>query len=274
MTADFNSNVVYLASCLFNKHPLFAVELSDIFAKNKVHWNIIHDTKEIWCRDYMPIQIDKDKFIKFRYNLDLTDGLDKRLDTDENVCKICDELGVGYTQSDIFLDGGNCVISENSVIFTDKIFSENKDINSNELVIKLKQLFNRKVVIIPQEPYDPLGHADGMIKFKNNDTVILNKYPNSESYNNIRRTLREYDFNIELFPYGAEYKQQDAFGYYINYLQLSNFILIPRFTDEKDDLAVLKAKELFPNHSVESISCIDISELGGVLNCITWAINL
>lgn len=274
MNADFKSNKLYIASCLFNKHPIFAKELVDIFARNNVNWNIIPNTREIWCQDYMPIQIDNDKFIKFKYNLDLTDGLDKRLDDDERIYDICDKLRINYTKSDIFLDGGNCMISEDSVIITDKLFDENPNIDTQELLVKLKLLFNRRVCIIPKEPYDMLGHADGMLKFINNYSVLLNDYPKTEEYKSIKKTLRDYDYNVTLFPYGGKYKQEDAFGYYINFIQLNNFILVPIFADKLDENAIIMAKQLFPNYIVESISCIDISELGGVLNCITWAINI
>ncbi len=274
MNADFKANKVYVASCLFDKHPIFAKELVNIFAINDVKWDIIPGTKEIWCRDYMPIQIDKNKFVKFRYNLNLTDGLDSRLDGDETIYDVCDKLRLNYCKTDIYLDGGNCMISEDSVIITDKVFQQNPKYNTQELLIKLKVIFNRRICIIPQEPYDKLGHADGMLKFGNNGTIILNDYPLTEEYKPIRKTLRDYDYNLYSFPYGANYDQGDAFGYYINFLQLNNFILIPKFADILDDTALNTAKRLFPKYNVQSISCIDISELGGVLNCITWTINV
>ena len=48
--------------------------------------NFLNATKDIWCRDYMPVQIEKGKFIQFRYEPSyLVDDLEPQSDPIE-VC--------------------------------------------------------------------------------------------------------------------------------------------------------------------------------------------
>jgi agmatine deiminase len=63
-----------------------------------------------------------------------------------------------------------------------------------------------------------------------------------------------------------------AHGYYINYLQMENLIVVPTFGLKEDDQALKKMEELFPGQTVIGINSRDIAEKGGVLNCITWNI--
>jgi len=52
----------------------------------------------------------------------------------------------------------------------------NSEYEKEELIYKLSKLLDAKVIIIPREPYDKLGHADGIVKFINEDNIFLNEY--------------------------------------------------------------------------------------------------
>ncbi|GAB6044508.1 hypothetical protein JCM11957_01060 [Caminibacter profundus] len=58
---------------------------------------------------------------------------------------------------------------------TDKIFSENPSIERNKLIEKIKNLLEvDELIIIPKQPWDMFGHTDGLIRFIDENTVLVN----------------------------------------------------------------------------------------------------
>ena len=63
MIADYETNVVYFSSWLEKEYPKIYIDLVTVLKKNNVAYDIIPCTNDIWCRDYMPVQIDEDRFL-------------------------------------------------------------------------------------------------------------------------------------------------------------------------------------------------------------------
>ncbi len=148
----------------------------------------------------MPIQIDGNRFLKYTYHPDylkpkayqhLLSNVDSIIQKNNPIFE-----NLQVTESNLILDGGNIVRSKNIAILTNKIFSENyqknvsdlKTISENQkqkVVDNLKtQLEVEKVIIIPRLPGDWLGHSDGMIRFYNEKTVLMNNWRAHKSYSN------------------------------------------------------------------------------------------
>ncbi|EOR96410.1 hypothetical protein ADIARSV_0410 [Arcticibacter svalbardensis MN12-7] len=70
MIQDKESNLLYLADCLPKKNPIFFKAFEQLLQDNHTPFNLIPDTKDIWAVDYMPIQLEVNKFIRFIYNPD------------------------------------------------------------------------------------------------------------------------------------------------------------------------------------------------------------
>jgi len=80
-------------------------------------------------------------------------------------------------QSDLVVDGGNIVRLKNRIICTDKIYSENKKWSELAVRAELRRCLEvDEIIVIPCEPYDIIGHADGMVQFIDDKTVLLNDY--------------------------------------------------------------------------------------------------
>jgi len=64
----------------------------------------------------------------------------------------------------------------------------------------------------------------------------------------------------------------NAIGVYVNYLEVSNLIVLPVFEVEgnKDAEAIAAFKQIFPDKIIEVINFNDVALEGGVLNCSTW----
>ena len=70
MITDNHTNRVYFSSLLPEKCPVLNAHIVDALRKRGIPFTYLKGTKDIWCRDYMPIQIEKDRFVFYRYTPD------------------------------------------------------------------------------------------------------------------------------------------------------------------------------------------------------------
>ncbi|WP_010662372.1 hypothetical protein [Marinilabilia salmonicolor] len=70
MINDENTNKLYLADTLPAKYPAFYKEFSELLEKCGMDHQLLNGTKDIWARDYMPIQVEKNRLVKFQYTPD------------------------------------------------------------------------------------------------------------------------------------------------------------------------------------------------------------
>ncbi len=124
----------------------------------------------------MPIQVDSSKFVRFVYNPSYLKSK-KIQKTISDVDEICEQIGIETIKSNIVLDGGNVTRTTDKVIMTDRIFIENPNYNRKQLIKELHDLFQvDKLFLVPEQPKDFTGHSDGMVRFIDEQTVIINDY--------------------------------------------------------------------------------------------------
>jgi len=70
MITDSQTNKLYLADCLPEKQPAFYSRFKSVLEKCNILPEFLPNTKDIWVKDYMPIQIDTNSFVQFVYNPD------------------------------------------------------------------------------------------------------------------------------------------------------------------------------------------------------------
>ena len=75
MIAEWETNHLFLSDRLEMKEPALFASLCSIF--NGV--TIIPGTADIWCRDFMPIQIEENKYCQFVYDPDYFEEDDRHL---------------------------------------------------------------------------------------------------------------------------------------------------------------------------------------------------
>jgi agmatine deiminase len=313
MITDHETNKLYLSDCfqkrVYDKYytpetqkgfNAFFERFHDILIQHGIDPDFLPGTKDIWARDYMPIQVSQDRFVEFRYDPDYLQGKKYRpLKTYPDY--VCDLIGRKTKKTDIVLDGGNVIKGKNRVIMCSKIYNENPRYKQVELLSKLKELFEiEEIIIIPTYPDDLLGHADGLIRLVNDQIYLINDYDlneesaktknfivNFEAEINRKFGGTEHVHRIPYYPYDnlkADGKpdMDSAIGLYINYLQIETKVFVPQFKElEKQDSevdlnqkAILKFKEAFPDeHTVIPVYCDEIAREGGVLNCISWNIK-
>lgn len=273
--------VVHFSGLMAKRYPETCKRLTDILNRYGIPFVFLKGTKDIWCRDYMPIQTPSGKLVQFKY--DPSYLKDPQYSDSRSDVRYVDEINhITPVFSDINLDGGNVVMYGNKAVVTDRIFSENPNWPRKELLAELSRQLECEIIIIPayKPDYDFTGHADGMMRFVDNDTVLVNNLDQDFKYMReaIIKALDKANLKYVNFPW-FEHKIKDkpghAVGIYLNYLEVGDLIVMPVFgvAGNKDTEALAKLKEVFPDRTIETINYNDIALEGGLLNCTTWILR-
>lgn len=243
--------------------------LLEALEKSSTAFQFVHNTKDIWMRDFMPVRTKSGRYVSFRYApsyLNRTPDLRTEFSRD-----IAPQLDISVTCCDVNLDGGNVVFSPsgNLAIISDRIFSENPFCDEAALVRELELLLEARIIIIPSLKSDMTGHADGMVRFVDETTVVGNRTNHKYGLEQrIRRVLTCHGLNVIDFPYFSE-GWSSAAGCYLNFLETEKNIFLPVFGCEADKEAK-KAAEIIFNKPIIPVNIREIAEDGGGLNCISW----
>lgn len=235
-----------------------------------IKYKLLNNTRDIWLRDFMPVKTKSGKYVSFRYEPSYLDGFPElRTDFRIDIAPNLDFKNFVYT--DINLDGGNVVFppSKETVVISDRVFTENLNYSSAELVQELEKLLEARVIIIPSLHSDMTGHADGMVRFVDENTVVTNAPLSPYGFETkVKKSLQNYGFNVIDFPYFYS-KGDSAVGCYLNFLETEQAIFLPVFGVDTDNEAINKAKSTF-NKIIIPVNINEIAKYGGVLNCISW----
>lgn len=269
---------VYLSSLLKERFPETCENLLTILNKHNVKHKFLEGTKDIWCRDYMPVITEYSQLIQFKYDPGYLKDTPEHIASRSDVGEIQFKNGIKAQKSEINLDGGNVLICGGRAIISSKVFTENPGLSEEEIKSELAKLLGCEIIIIPIIKTDFTGHADGMVRFVDKNTILGNDLTAEYKYwrEGMKKVLAEYNLtyiDVPFFEDKAHPKHKDsAIGVYVNYLELNNLIVIPVFGHEKDAEAVDVIRKAFPNKQIETIDYSDVALEGGLLNCTTWVL--
>ncbi|MBC5772796.1 agmatine deiminase family protein [Pontibacter sp. KCTC 32443] len=284
MITDQETNFVYFSSLITERLELHAFwySLEKTLHKAGINYGFIQNTGDIWCRDYMPLQINKNEFTQFTFDPGyLKTKKYKHLRTDTDKITYHPTVKTNTSNSPVVLDGGNLVRSKNSVVLTNVILQDN-DIPQEELVQKLKQtLLVEHVHLLPKQPYDFTGHADGMVRFLDDHTLLVaNHSTESASWKaKYQKALASTGLKLIDFPaVASDVKNSEgdytALGCYINFAWIGSTILFPQFDLPEDVAALQEAKKILKGYKLIPVPAAELAMGGGVLNCVTWNIKV
>ena len=280
MIADHETNVVFVADTLEREFPAVYSGLGEILGRHDIPLRIIPGTRSVWCRDYMPIQVSEDQFVQFRYEPDYLTGSYRYLRADGRIGPTLPWMK-GCRRSKIVLDGGNVVGRGDRAIVTDKVFRENPGLSRLGLVVALKsELGLAELIVIPQEPDDPIGHSDGMFSWLGERSVLINDYSTvSESFRRrIRQILDRYRVDLVELPYQPQPDVRDgiptAAGNWMNFLRIRDLVIVPTFGMKRDERALGVLRDVHRGSAVETLECRELAEEGGLIHCVTWQARL
>jgi agmatine deiminase len=65
---DWQTNHVYFSGMLRRRHRRVSASLASMLELIGTAVGTIPKTKDIWCREFMPVQVDEDTFCQFKYD--------------------------------------------------------------------------------------------------------------------------------------------------------------------------------------------------------------
>lgn len=268
---------ICIADTLPKRHPVLQQALAAALAAANETLTTLPDTRDIWARDYMPVPTPSGKLVRFRYAPDYLRGKKWRhLVTD--AASVCQQLGLATHETKLILDGGNVVRGPGKVIPTDKVLRENPHIPPAQLTKELAQLLEAdQVILLPADPQDFTGHADGIVHFLDEHTVLVNDYRQEKNnfWPRLRAALRVARLEWVPLPYNpyCNSSKVDAAGVYTNFLSTKHKILAPIFGQKEDEPTLRQLEQAFPTHHIQPINCRELAREGGLLHCVTWTVS-
>lgn len=298
MITDKETNKVYFSVRLRDFAPEFAEKLERILSNNGVGYEFIEDsysrkdieekypvfnTLDIWCRDYMPIQVSEQRYVHFHYFPEYLLDTKKYRATITNSIRVELMLKLDCDNLNLILDGGNVIKTDDSVIITSKVYQDNAPLSKEEINARLVKAFGVPVIIIDWnegDKYDYLGHADGIVRYVGNYIVLMPNPAFSDGKEDLylKKVVMQLakHFTVEYLPsVSSDAKSKELNWGYINFLRVGNFILVPIFNINDDTMIMnfFNTSNLFDGCRIEFIDCSKIAKADGVLNCISWTVK-
>lgn len=282
---DSETNEVYFSPWLNDEkegHPQFYEHLKNVLNDCSIELKELKCTNDYWARDYMPIQLGKKEFVRYRYYPDYLmrskNPKDAELRTD--CTKVLRGMGFVCHPTDEIIDGGNMVACGPYIVMTDKVFTENgHKIGDVDYKNFLESELGHPIIIIPWQKHgeDVLGHSDGFVKWCGGNSILMgnhgDQYPEEAAA--IRHILEKYGFEVTEMRFANKVgsPRTDLNWAYINFLQVGNKIIMPIFNINEDAIAWQYLHEAFPDCEIHQIEMAEVAEEGGALHCISWNIR-
>lgn len=273
---ETTGKTVYMSELLKSRYPETCKNLTDILEKHNIKYAFLKGTKDIWCRDYMPVITESGKLIQFKYDPSYLKGKYEWEESRSVTKEVCRLNGIKAQFSDINIDGGNVLICGGRAILSDRIFSENPGYEKDVLVKELSSLLECEIIIIPAINEDFTGHADGMVRFVDRNTILGNRLADEYKYwqKGMQKVLDTHNLKFIDVPFLTDMKDRkypnSAIGIYVNFLEVDNLIVAPKFGRDEDREVVAILQRAFPEKQIETINYNEVAREGGLLNCTTW----
>lgn len=294
MILDSDTNLVYFSKRIL-KYPN-GIDIVKQLDEHGVFVDFIPSTRDVWARDYMPVQIADNKYIGYEYCPDYLYPNYTSLITNQS--RVCDEMEIDTVPTGLIIDGGNIVKTSKGIIMIDKVFRENNHFSKIELINRLENTFCSEIIFLPWDRSEYYGHADGVVREISTGKVLMtNYYRFSKKYARQFENILSLHFDVEVLDYDVEKPHRNNWCY-INFLRVGNKIFLPQLTPmrrlvgeecnianrkteyvptgrivEDDALAVEQFERLFSDCEIILVSCPKIVDKGGALNCISWNVK-
>lgn len=278
MVTDFQCNRVYFSDRLQGLAPVTYAGLVAALEKHGVAYRLLSNTNDVWCRDYMPIQVKAGELRGFTYDPDYLQDTEELLATRTDGNDVCRVMGLEVKMPSIplVIDGGNVIRCDDKVIMVEKVFRENP-YSVAETAKAIEEHFNAELVVLPWDEYEIYGHADGLVRYVGEGRVLLTNYDryNKGVTRKVMDVLQQHFADVYKLEYDVP-KQHKYNWAYINWLQTDNVLLIPSFGCPEDEQVLEQILALLPMYKgrVEMVPAKDLICHEGCLNCASWTVRV
>lgn len=272
---------------LIKKYQDVWVQIESALISENECYSFLQNTADIWVRDFMPFQRADGCIVIYQYNPDYLQGKDSKFITK------CDAILEGLVYSDgkissqplplpfvyqtnLVIDGGNLIKckdkhNKDCIILTTKVLYENRGLTHSQIIHELEEVFKAEVILINWDCYEVFGHSDGMVRNIGDGRLLLNCYSDMDSRLGVALKKAFSDrFDLYELNYGKNFRNKS--WCHLNYLELTNSILVPVANIPSDSMALKQIEDLTGKKCIP-ISMDRIVKEGGGMHCISGMLD-
>ena len=232
-------------------------EIEDLFPEGTLMQAEVYD---IWMRDFSAINpLDP---VQFAYAPAAQAGdAAAAKEVQDSFNSFLRTTGLSPKSTPLILDGGNVVDNHKGrVVVTDR-FLEDNNLTYEEGKAELKKHLNAtEVAIVPNDDPEGLAHADGMLMFVEENTILLNEYQDQVFLNEVKDEL-EFSFpGIKIVTVPVDF---------LNAVLTNETIYIPTFGNQLDE-EVLQIVRENTTKNVVPVPASRVCHMGGSVRCLSW----
>jgi len=256
---------------------------------------VVNFWDEIWLRDCMG-HYDGTQIYKPNYSPNYC-NLAQETTYYRNINKLTKRILAETLSSNIIdiplnIDGGNFVHNTKAVFMTNKVVEDNPGKDVSQII---RDNTGLEPIIVKRGYYDVIGHTDGYMAFKDENTLFVSQYQplpylkkdihclaaiKSIATDNGFKVLPMFDHPVdEHIKCACKGKKTrsclfSARGIYINYIRFNNLIIMPEYslsvsTPIENNWMNKKWLQSL-GFDVLSINCDHLAKFGGSLHCISF----
>jgi agmatine/peptidylarginine deiminase len=233
--------------------------------------------KDIWIRDFAPILTTK--MVQFVYRPRYLKPWEAA-EASDSFAGFCRRYGLKFERSKLVLDGGNLVSNHKDMaVVTERVLSDNPDWTQEEILAELKEKLGlAHVAIIPEEPKEATGHADGLVVWLDEHALAMS--PPAVVHEVTQEALQSTFHGVQIVtfprlgpPRGARPRTaiQSAHGIYVNAAITPGCLYLPAFgaSPDRDAIAMAQQASRRLTHPIDESA---VAPLGGGIRCLTWQV--
>lgn len=267
MKSDAHVTHVWFSAWSSVDFPPLMKAVRAVLKKNGIDVHDLSGTRDYFCRDYMPIEVDGKTLVQFTFAPAYLRA--KRFLSDP--AAVLAENGLGpVVPSTLVLDGGNVVKGDGWCLVTDRVCRDNPTRRPAAIQAELERLLAAEVLILPALPGEPTGHADGLFRFLGRKRILMHeeKGNDREWHRRATRLLLKKGFDLETLPFLDPATGKE--GLHINFLEAGKVLLIPGSGGDLDDPILARFQKWFPRREVVMLPAAPLMRHEGAFNCFSW----
>jgi len=240
---------------------------------------ITGNISDIWMRDFTTINPQHP--VQFKYTW-ASVTQQESVEIQNSFKAFADKYKLERATSDMLLDGGNIVDNYSGKVIATTRFMEDNKLSALEAKQQLMFLLAAtKVAIIPPDE-EILAHADGMVCWIEDNTLLVNDYSEDTAFRNtVLNELASSFPNTKIIEVPVEFTKikqakgeliESACGVNLNATLTFNTLYVPVFGLPHDD-EVLEIIKQNTTKKVIPINAEGVCGLGGSVRCLSWQLT-
>lgn len=134
-----------------------------------------------------------------------------------------------------------------------------------------------EIIILPWDTNEIYGHTDGIVRFIDDDSVLMTNYAQFDPAmaTRFRRILQTHFKKVYELSFKAAKPHKYSWAY-INWLQTDKVLILPKFGIPEDLEAYEQISKLMLKYRnrIEMVDATDLIRYEGGLNCASWTADL